>query len=87
MNMLSDEDTKAVHSILMEELEVSEQQLTPEARFKEDFGADSLTTVEIALALEERFNLSIPDEKWDGISTIGDLYEMLTDLLSKPNVR
>ena len=87
MNMLSEQDTKAVNSVLIELLGVSEGQLTSDARFDEDLGADSLSRVEIALSLEERFNLSIPDEKWDGVETVGDLYETMADLLYKSKER
>ena len=55
-----------------------------DARLQEDLGADSLTLVEITLALEERFNLSIPDEEWEKVSTVGNLFEALADLLAKP---
>ena len=86
-NILSDQDTKAVLDILVEQLGVQEAQLIPEARLQEDLGADSLTLVEITLALEERFHLSIPDEEWEKVSTVGDLFEVLADLLGKPGLR
>ncbi|MCI0745328.1 MAG: acyl carrier protein [Verrucomicrobia subdivision 3 bacterium] len=87
MALLSESDKRAVDSVLVEELHVAQEQLTPEARFDEDLGADSLTLVEIAIALEEHFNLSIPDETWDGVKTVGDLYEMLAELLYKTKAR
>ena len=83
MNTLSEQDTKTVNSVLIDLLEVTETQLSRDARFEEDLGADSLTRVEIALSLEDRFSLSIPDEKWDGVETIGDLYDTMADLLYK----
>ena len=83
MNMLSEQDIKTVNSVLTELLEVTEKQLTTDARFEEDLGSDSLTRVEIALSLEDRLSLSIPDEKWDGVETVGDLYEAVADLLYK----
>jgi acyl carrier protein len=86
-NILSDQDTEAVLDILVEQLGVQEAQLTPDARLQEDLGADSLTLVEITLALEERFNLSIPDEEWEKVSTVGNLFEALADLLAKPERR
>jgi acyl carrier protein len=86
-SILSEKDTKAVLGILVEELGVPEAQLIPDARLQEDLGADSLTLVEIALALEDRFNLSIPDEEWEKVSTVGDLFEALGDLLGKPELR
>ncbi len=83
-NLLSETDTKAVLDILVEQLGVEKDQLTPEARLEDDLGADSLTLVEITLALEERFNLSIPDEEWEGVSTVSDVFEALAELLGKP---
>jgi acyl carrier protein len=86
-NLLSDTDTKAVLDILVEQLGVPEAQLTPEARLEGDLGADSLTLVEITIALEERFNLSIPDEEWERVSTVGDVFEALVELLGKSERR
>jgi acyl carrier protein len=86
-NILSDQDTEAVLDILVEQLGVQEAQLALDARLQEDLGADSLTLVEITLALEERFNLSIPDEEWEKVSTVGNLFEALADLLAKPERR
>ena len=86
-NLLSEKDTKAVLDILVEQLGVQEAQLTPDARLQEDLGADSLTIMEITMAVEERFNLSIPDEEWEKVSTVGDLFEALSELLGKPERR
>ena len=86
-NILSEKDAKAVLDILIVELGVQEAQLTPDARLQDDLGADSLTLVEITMALEDRFSLAIPDEEWERVSTVGDLYEALGDLLAKPELR
>lgn len=86
-NLLSESDTKAVLDILVEQLGVQDTQLTPEATLEQDLGADSLTLVEITIALEERFNLSIPDEEWERVSTVGDVFEALAELLGKPGRR
>jgi acyl carrier protein len=67
----------------MRELNVRPEQLTPEARFDEDLAADSLALVEIGMALEEQLNLSIPDERWDAVKTVGDLFETLAELLQE----
>ena len=83
-NMLSEKDAKAVIEILIEQLGVREEQLTQDARLTDDLGADSLTVVEITLAVEERFNLSIPDEQWERVSTVRDLFELLAELLGGP---
>lgn len=79
---LSESDSKAVMDILVEQLGVPMEQLTPEANLVQDLGADSLTVAEITLALEERFNLAIPDEAWERVSTVGDVFEVLADLLN-----
>ncbi len=80
-NLLSEKDARAVLDFLVEQLGVQEAQLTADARIGEDLGADSLTKVEIIMGLEERFNLSIPDEMAEQISTVGELFEALAELL------
>ena len=84
-NILSDKDTQAVLDVLVEQLGVQRAQLTPDAKIKEDLGADSLTVIEIAMAMEERFHLSIPDEQWETVSTVGDLLETIAKLLATPS--
>jgi acyl carrier protein len=61
-----------VKEIIAKELEVEVKQLTPEAKFIEDLGADSLDIVELVMALEEEFGLDIPDEEADKLKTVGD---------------
>jgi acyl carrier protein len=82
-NLLSESDTKAVLDILVEQLGVQQAQLTPDARIEEDLGADSLDVMEIVMAVEERFGLSLPDEMSERVSTVGDLLETLADVLGK----
>jgi len=85
--ILSEKDTKAVLDILAEKLGVQQAELTPDARFEEDLGADSLTIIEINMAIEEHFNLSISDEKLETVRTVQELFEALADLLGKPERR
>ena len=85
--MLSEAHTKAVHDILVEKLAVEEAQLTCEARIQEDLGADSLDVVEILMAVEERFGISIPDEISEKVSTVDDLLEALAEMLEKTDPR
>ena len=66
-----------VKEIIAKELEVEGQQLTPEAKFIEDLGADSLATIELVMALEEEFDIEIPDEDADKIKTVRDAVEYL----------
>ena len=62
-----------VKKIIAEQLSVSEDQITPEASFVEDLGADSLDTVELVMALEEEFEIAIPDEEAEKIVTFADV--------------
>ena len=61
-----------VKSIVVEQLGVAEDQVTPEAKFVEDLGADSLDQVELVMALEEAFGADIPDEEAEKLKTVGD---------------
>lgn len=61
-----------VKKIVVEQLGVSEDQVTPEASFVDDLGADSLDTVELVMALEEEFDTEIPDDKAEAIATVKD---------------
>jgi acyl carrier protein len=74
--MAAFEETK-VREIIAKELEVDVKQLTPEAKFIEDLGADSLDIVELVMALEEEFGLDIPDEDADKLKTVGDAMNYL----------
>ena len=59
-----------VKKIVAEQLEVDPDKVTPEATFAEDLGADSLDTVELVMALEEEFEIEIPDEAAEKIDTV-----------------
>ncbi|MDI6751401.1 MAG: acyl carrier protein [bacterium] len=59
-----------VKKIVIEQLGVNESQITPDASYIDDLGADSLDTVELVMALEEEFGLEIPDEDAEKITTI-----------------
>lgn len=61
-----------VKDIIVTKLGVDEGQITPEASFTNDLGADSLDTVELVMEFEKAFNLQIPDEDAEKISTVGD---------------
>ena len=61
-----------VKDIIVEELGVEREKLTSEASFMEDLGADSLDTVELVMALEEHFDIQIPDEDAEKITTVKD---------------
>ena len=78
---------KRVKEIVAEQLGVDESQVTNEASFMDDLGADSLELVEITMALEERFNLTVPDDEADRLKTVGDVLEALAKLLGEPGLR
>lgn len=61
-----------VKAIIVEKLGVDESQVKPEASFTNDLGADSLDTVELIMEFEKAFNINIPDEAAEKISTVGD---------------
>ena len=61
-----------VAEIIVEQLGVSRTEVTPEASFAEDLGADSLDIVELVMAMEEEFDIEIPDDDAEKIQTIGD---------------
>jgi acyl carrier protein len=67
-----------VKEIVMNKLGVEASQVTPTASFTNDLGADSLDTVELVMEFEKAFNLQIPDEDAEKISTVGDAITYLT---------
>ena len=66
-----------VKEIIVEQLGVNAEQVTPEASFVEDLGADSLDTVELVMAFEEEFGAEIPDEDAEKLTTVGAVTEYL----------
>lgn len=75
---MSDISTR-VKSIIVDKLGVDEAEVTQEASFTNDLGADSLDTVEIIMEFEKEFNISIPDEQAEKISTVGEAIKYITD--------
>ncbi|MEE9186905.1 MAG: acyl carrier protein [Bacteroidota bacterium] len=73
---MADISTK-VKEIIVNKLGVDEGQVTPQASFTNDLGADSLDTVELVMEFEKAFNLQIPDEDAEKISTVGDAINYL----------
>jgi acyl carrier protein len=66
-----------VKEIIVEQLGVDASQVTVEASFVDDLGADSLDTVELVMALEDKFDIEIPDEDAEKIASVGDAIEYL----------
>jgi len=70
-----------VKEIIIDQLGVDEGQVKPEASFIDDLGADSLDTVELVMAFEEKFDIEIPDEDAEKMRTVGDAISYLTGKL------
>ena len=68
-----------VKSIIAEQLGVKAEEVTAEASFIDDLGADSLDTVELVMALEEEFGIEIPDEDAEKMSTVGDAIKYIEE--------
>ncbi|MBS4014759.1 MAG: acyl carrier protein [Bacteroidetes bacterium] len=64
--------TSRVKAIIVDKLGVDEKEVTPEASFTNDLGADSLDTVELIMEFEKEFNIAIPDDQAEKINTVGD---------------
>lgn len=72
-----------VHAIIVEQLGVDEKEITESASFIDDLGADSLDTVELVMAFEEEFDIEIPDEDAEEITTVSDAVRYIRDKTSK----
>ena len=70
---------KRIKEIVAEQLGVDEAQVTNEASFMDDLGADSLDTVELVMALEEEFDIEISDEDAEKIQSVQDAIDYITD--------
>ena len=80
---MSDNVEDKVKDIIVEELGVERDKLTPEASFMEDLGADSLDTVELVMAFEKEFDIDIPDEDAEKLRTVGDAMNYLHEKIGK----
>lgn len=78
---LTSAHAEAINRILARQLDVQWHQLTPDASFNHDLGADSLDAVQITMELEDELNLVLPDDAWDAVQTVGDLHAVLAALL------
>jgi len=73
------EIAQKVKSIIIDKLGVEESEITPEASFTNDLGADSLDTVELIMEFEKEFNISIPDNQAENIATVGQAISYLDE--------
>ena len=74
---MSEELRAKIYQLVCDQLGVEQSQVSPEATLLDDLGADSLDVVEMVMALEEVFDLEIPDEDVEGIRTVGDVESYL----------
>jgi acyl carrier protein len=72
-----------VKDIIVEQLGVNPEQVTPQASFIEDLGADSLDIVELVMAVEEEFGGEVPDEDAEKLQTVGDVIKYIEDKAAK----
>ena len=72
-----------VKDIIVEQLGVNPEQVTPTASFTEDLGADSLDTVELVMAFEEEFGVEVPDEDAEKLQTVGDVVKYIEERSQK----
>ena len=73
------EIAERVKAIIVDKLSVEESEVTNEASFTNDLGADSLDTVELIMEFETEFNISIPDDQAEKITTVGDAIKYVED--------
>jgi acyl carrier protein len=75
--MERDEALAAIRDVAVEVLSVEPSQVTEEAKFKEDLDADSLDLVELVMGLEERFDVTNPEEDLEGVATVGQAVDLV----------
>ena len=72
-----------VKAIIVDKLDVEETEVTPEASFTNDLGADSLDTVELIMEFEKEFNIQIPDDQAEKITTVGHAIDYVEKTVNK----
>jgi acyl carrier protein len=72
-----------ITEIIVEQLGVKPEEVTPEASFVDDLRADSLDTVELVMALEEEFGIEVPDEDAEKLTTVGDAIKYIEEKTAK----
>ena len=81
---MSEKNTvQKIKDIIVEQLSVNAEQVTPEAKFIEDLGADSLDIVELVMAFEEEFGVEVPDSDAEKLLSVGDVVKYIEDKQSK----
>jgi acyl carrier protein len=78
---MADDTFETFKKCAVEVLQVTPEQVTLEAKFGDDLDADSLDLVELVMALEEAFDIEVPEEELEGVTTVGQAYKLVTDKL------
>jgi acyl carrier protein len=78
---MADDTLEKFKQCTVEVLQVDPEQVTMEARFGDDLDADSLDLVELVMALEEAFDIEVPEEDLEGVETVGQAYELVQSKL------
>lgn len=81
---MSESSEEKVRSIIVEQLGVNADQVTREAKLIEDLGADSLDAVELVMAVEEEFELEVPDDQAEKLIAVGDVIDYVDKSVDKP---
>jgi acyl carrier protein len=79
---MADDTFEKFKQCAVEVLQVDPEQVTAEARFGDDLDADSLDLVELVMALEEAFDIEVPEEDLEGVETVGQAYQLVQSKLS-----
>jgi acyl carrier protein len=82
--MERDEALGVLREVAVEVLSVDADSVTEQARFKEDLDADSLDLVELVMGLEERFDISVPEEDLEGVTTVGQAVDLVLSKAGTP---
>lgn len=80
---MADDSQQKVIDLIVDQLGVDAENVTPEAHFIDDLGADSLDTVELVMAFEEEFDIEIPDEDAEKLETVGNAIDYLNKRLGE----
>ncbi len=81
--MNSDEIRDKIYEIIVKQLEVDREKLTPETKYAEDLGADSLDTAELVMLFEDEFQINVSDDAEGKIKTVGDTVTYIAEQLQK----
>jgi len=81
--MTKDDITRIIDNFLIEEFEIDEAKISPNAHLKDDLGLESLDFVDIAVIVQKEFSITLKGEEMTGIRTLGDLYGYINNTINK----